>query len=114
LHESHGAGQIVFGTDGTLLVSMGDGASFTNPIDEGSHPATYFQQALNDGIITPEQNIGAYRCQSLNNLSGKILRIDPETGNGIPSNPYYQANNPRSPQSRTWSIGIRVGLLGKI
>jgi len=107
LHESHGAGQIVFGTDGTLLVSIGDGASFTNPIDEGSHPATYFQQALNDGIITPEQNIGAYRCQSLNNLSGKILRIDPATGNGIPSNPYYQSNNPRSPQSRTWSIGIR-------
>ena len=107
LHESHGAGQIVFGTDGTLLVTIGDGASYANPIDEGSHPATYFQQALNDGIITPEQNIGAYRCQSLNNLSGKILRIDPETGNGIPSNPYYQAINPRSPQSRTWSIGIR-------
>jgi len=107
LHESHGAGQIVFGTDGTLLVTIGDGASYANPIDEGSHPATYFQQALNDGIITPEQNIGAYRCQSLNNLSGKILRIDPETGNGVPSNPYYQSLNPRSPQSRTWSIGIR-------
>ena len=107
LHESHGAGQIVFGTDGTLLVTIGDGASYANPIDEGSHPATYFQQALDDGIITPEQNIGAYRCQSLNNLSGKILRIDPETGNGIPSNPYYQSINPRSPQSRTWSIGIR-------
>ena len=107
LHESHGAGQIVFGTDGTLLVTIGDGASYANPIDEGSHPATYFQQALDDGIITPEQNIGAYRCQSLNNLSGKILRINPETGNGIPSNPYYQASNPRSPQSRTWSIGIR-------
>lgn len=107
LHESHGAGQIVFGTDGTLLVTVGDGASYANPIDEGSHPATYFQQALEDGIITPEQNIGAYRCQSLNNLSGKVLRIDPNTGDGIPSNPYYQANNPRSPQSRTWSIGIR-------
>jgi len=107
LHESHGAGQIIFGTDGTLMVTVGDGASYTNPIDEGSHPATYYQQALSDGIITPAQNIGAYRCQSLNNLSGKILRIDPETGDGVPSNPYYQAINPRSPQSRTWSIGIR-------
>lgn len=107
LHESHGAGQIIFGTDGTLMVTVGDGASYANPVDEGSHPATYYQQALDDGIITPAQNIGAYRCQSLNNLSGKILRIDPETGNGVPSNPYYQAINPRSPQSRTWSIGIR-------
>ncbi len=107
LHESHGAGQIIFGTDGTLMVTVGDGASYANPVDEGSHPATYYQQALNDGIITPAQNIGAYRCQSLNNLSGKILRIDPETGNGVPSNPYFQSNNPRSPQSRTWSIGIR-------
>ncbi len=107
LHESHGAGQIIFGTDGTLMVTIGDGASYANPVDEGSHPATYYQQALNDGIITPAQNIGAYRCQSLNNLSGKILRVDPETGNGVPSNPYYQSINPRSPQSRTWSIGIR-------
>ena len=107
LHESHGVGHIVFGTDGTLMVSIGDGASYTNPIDEGSHPATYYQQALNDGIITPDQNIGAYRCQTLNNLSGKILRIDPNTGDGVPSNPYYQPFNPRSPQSRTWSLGIR-------
>ena len=107
LHESHGAGHIVFGTDGTLMVSVGDGASYTNPVDEGSHPATYFQQALEDGIINSEQNIGAYRCQSLNNLSGKILRIDPNTGDGVSSNPYYQPTNPRSPQSRTWSIGIR-------
>ncbi|MEM6316041.1 MAG: GEVED domain-containing protein [Bacteroidota bacterium] len=107
LHESHGAGQILFGTDGTLMVTVGDGASYASPADEGSHPSTYFQQALADGIITPEQNIGAYRCQSLNNLSGKILRIDPETGDGLPSNPYYDSANPRAPQSRTWSIGIR-------
>ena len=107
LHESHGAGQIIFGTDGTLIVTVGDGASYANPIDEGSHPATYYQQALNDGIITPAQNIGAYRCQSLNSLSGKILRIDPATGDGVPSNPYFQSHTPRSPQSRTWSIGIR-------
>ena len=107
LHESHGVGQIIFGTDGTLLVTVGDGASYTNPIDEGSNPSTYFQQALEDGIISPVQNIGAYRSQSLNNLSGKILRIDPVTGDGLPSNPYFEANNPHSPQSRTWSIGVR-------
>jgi len=80
LHESHGAGQIIFGADGTLLVTVGDGASFLNPVDEGSHPTTYHQQALED---------------------------DPETGDGVPSNPYFQPTNPRSPQSRTWSLGVR-------
>ncbi len=107
LHESHGVGQIVFGTDGTLIASIGDGASYTSPIDQGSHPTTYFQQAIDDGIITSAQNIGAYRCQTLDNLSGKILRIDPKTGNGLPSNPFYQPDNPRSPQSRIWSLGVR-------
>ena len=107
LHESHGVGQIVFGTDGTLIASIGDGASYTSPMDEGSHPTTYFQQAIDDGIITAAQNIGAYRCQTLDNLSGKILRIDPATGDGLPSNPFYQPDNPRSPQSRIWSFGAR-------
>jgi hypothetical protein len=30
LHESHGTGQVVFGQDGTLLVSAGDGASYAH------------------------------------------------------------------------------------
>lgn len=106
LHESHGIGQITFGTDGTLLVAMGDGASY-NSVDEGSASETYWQQALSDGIITAEENIGAYRCQILNSLNGKILRIDPMTGDGVPSNPFYQSGNPRSPQSRIWSTGVR-------
>lgn len=106
LHESHGIGQIVFGTDGTLLVAMGDGASY-NSVDEGSASETYWQQALADGIITTAENIGAYRCQILSSLNGKILRIDPMTGDGLPSNPYYQSGNPRSPQSRIWSLGVR-------
>ncbi len=106
LHESHGIGQIVFGEDNTLLVCGGDGASYSL-VDEGSAPGTYYQQALTDGIITSEENIGAYRCQILNSLDGKILRIDPATGDGVPSNPYYNAAEPRSPASRIWSVGVR-------
>src|SRR5690606_28226854 len=34
LHESHGTGSLVFGTDGTLLASCGDGASY-NAMDGG-------------------------------------------------------------------------------
>ena len=106
LHESHGIGQLVFGEDHTLLVCAGDGASY-NSVDQGSASETYYAQALTDGIITPDQNIGAYRSQSLNSLDGKILRIDPETGDGVPSNPFYNSSEPRSPQSRVWSRGVR-------
>jgi uncharacterized repeat protein (TIGR01451 family) len=106
LHESHGVGCLVFGEDGTLLATIGDGASY-NSNDEGSASETYWAQALTDGIITPAQNIGAYRCQTLDNFSGKILRLDPMTGDGVSSNPYYNAANPRSPASRTWARGLR-------
>jgi uncharacterized repeat protein (TIGR01451 family) len=106
LHESHGVGHLQFGEDGTLLATMGDGASYSS-VDQGSASETYWSQALNDGIIAPEDNIGAYRCQTLTNLNGKIWRIDPATGNGVPSNPYYNAGSPRSAASRTWVRGVR-------
>ena len=106
LHESHGTGSLVFGDDGTLMASLGDGASY-NSTDQGSASETYWQQALNDGIITPAENIGAYRCQTLDNYSGKILRLDPQTGEGLPSNPYWNAGQPKSPASRTWARGVR-------
>ena len=106
LHGSHGVGDMVFGTDGSLLVAYGDGSSFEAP-DAGSHPTSYYQQALADGIIREAENVGAYRSQLLNCLNGKILRIDPETGEGLASNPFYDATAPLSPQSRVWSLGFR-------
>ena len=63
--------------------------------------------ALAAGIITPDQDRGSYRAQYLGNLNGKILRIDAETGDGLASNPFYDPANPRSPQSRIWSYGLR-------
>jgi len=106
LHESHSTGQLVFGTDGTLLASVGDGASYT-VVDTGGDPGTYSAQALTDGIIRPAENVGAFRSQMLNSLNGKILRIDPATGNGVSSNPWYDAAAPRAPISRVWALGLR-------
>jgi len=106
LHESHSTGSLVFGTDGTLLASVGDGASYNN-VDVGSDGGTYYDTALDEGIITPAENVGAMRSQMVNCLNGKILRIDPNTGNGIPSNPWYDAGQPRAPRSRVWDLGLR-------
>jgi glucose/arabinose dehydrogenase/chitodextrinase len=106
LHESHSTGQLVFGTDGTLLAGMGDAADY-GVVDIGNGPSTYYAQALLDGIITPAENIGAMRSQMVNCLNGKILRLDPNTGDGIPSNPFYDALEPRAPRSRVWALGLR-------
>lgn len=105
-YESHGVGSLGFAADGTLLASTGDGASYSRD-DAGNDPATYYADGLADGIITPQQNVGAFRSQMLSSLNGKILRIDPVTGNGISSNPFYEAARPKSVKSRVWALGFR-------
>ena len=106
LYESHGMGSLAFASDGTLLVTTGDAASYVS-MDTGSVAETYYAQALTDGIIRPNENVGAFRSQMLNSLNGKLLRIDPTNGNGVSSNPYYNAASPRSAQSRVWAFGLR-------
>lgn len=105
-HESHSTGSLAFGTDGTLLATTGDGASYNN-VDIGGDGQTYYAQALADGILRPEENVGALRSQMVTCMNGKVLRLDPETGNGVPSNPWYDAANPRAPKSRVWALGLR-------
>ena len=106
LHQSHGMGSLVFGMDGTLMASAGDGACVVHT-DQGSDADTYFQHGLDYGIIGADQNIGALRSQYLGSLSGKLLRLDPETGDGLPSNPFWDHAHPRSVRSRTWALGLR-------
>jgi len=101
---THGVGTLAFGTDGSLLASCGDGAALT---DYGSSAESYYSQALNEGIIRPKENIGAFRSQLVDCMSGKILRLDPATGNGLPSNPFYDSAAPRSARSRVFALGLR-------
>ncbi len=115
IHDSHNTGSLLFGTDGTLLASCGE-SSATNS-DPGSDETTYYAQALTDGILksddlnTPiineNENVGSWRAQMVNCLSGKIIRIDPLTGDGIPSNPFYDPSDPRAAKSRVWAMGFR-------
>ncbi len=104
--DVHHVGGLVFGTDGTLLIGTGDGAT-SALADTGSASGTFYAQALKDGIITSQENVGAFRSQLLESYNGKILRIDPETGNGIPGNPFYQSANPGSIRSKVWALGFR-------
>jgi len=108
LYSSHGVGTLAFGMDSTLLASCGDGASYSST-DVGSASETYYVDGLNDGIIRDAENVGAMRSQMITSLAGKILRLDPDTGDGVASNPFYQAAAPRSARSRVWTLGIRNG-----
>lgn len=105
-HQSHGVGSLVFGEDGTLLVSCGEGASFED-VDVGGCMPNSSCSCLSDGIIADKEDVGAFRSQMVDSLSGKVLRLDPATGNGVPSNPYYDPLAPRAARSRVWTLGMR-------
>lgn len=107
LFPFHGAGTILQSVDGTLLCSAGEGVGGTQ-IGIGHEPDDEFTpDAIEWGIITEDEDIGSYRSQYLGSNNGKVLRFDAETGNGVPSNPFFDTTNPRSPQSRTWLMGFR-------
>lgn len=106
LMASHGVGTLAFGGDGSLLLSCGEGGSYTE-FDIGNAVDTYHEQAIEDGIIQEEENIGAFRSMLRTNFSGKVLRIDPETGEGLPNNPFYDSNAPNSKASKIWAYGFR-------
>lgn len=98
---SHTIGTLAVGADGSLLVGAGDGASY-NQVDAGGVYAACF----GPGRLDPSENIGAFRAQRVESLAGKILRIDPETGLGLPSNPFY-TGDPTDTASKVWALGVR-------
>lgn len=105
-HQSHGAGSLVIGEDHTLLVSCGDGASYST-VDVGGAVSGSSNTALADGILRAKEDVGAFRAQLVDCLNGKVLRIDAATGDGVPSNPFFDAGAPRAPRSRVWALGLR-------
>ena len=108
LDISHGLDSLVFGSDGTLFAGCGDSAAFANTDTGGTNGGgAYSEQGVAEGIIQPQEDVGSYRAQMVNSLAGKIVRIDPTSGDGVPSNPYYDSNNPRSARSRVWALGLR-------
>lgn len=107
LDVTHAVGSLAFGVDGSLLVSCGDAAGTTGGAPGALNTSAYVSQAVADGIITPEENVDSFRSQMVDSLAGKVLRIDPVTGNGMVGNPYFNAASPRSARSRVWALGLR-------
>jgi glucose/arabinose dehydrogenase len=98
---SHSIGSLVFGHDGALYVSGGDGASF-NYVDYGQ---------MGNVCGDPVNEGGALRSQDLRTssdpvtLDGTILRVDPATGAGWPTNP--QAGSSNANARRVIAYGLR-------
>jgi glucose/arabinose dehydrogenase/PKD repeat protein len=98
---SHTVGTVQFGADGSLMMTAGDGAQYTN-VDSGGRD----NAAFGTGKTNPLEDIGAFRAQYLQSLAGKVLRINPATGLGYSSNPFWDGNG-ASVASRVWAYGVR-------
>ncbi len=82
--QSHAGGALAFGPDGNLYVSIGDGTSF-NYADPRSADV-----------------------QNLDSLSGKILRVDPLTGQGLADNPFAEPGaDLDANRSKVYQLGLR-------
>ena len=81
--QNHSVGTLKFDDQGHLWASLGDGSL----------------SAMPDKL--------SLRAQDVNNLQGKVLRIDPKTGHGVPGNPFFDGKNPKTAAARVWAYGFR-------
>ena len=119
-YPSHSIGTLLFGRDGYLYVSGGDGASFNN-VDYGQYGANYAGDQANPcgdppgaagtALSPPGAEGGALRSQSVRRtdgpatLDGTVLRIDPATGAGVAGNPFF--SSPNANARRIAAYGLR-------
>jgi glucose/arabinose dehydrogenase len=108
--SSHSIGDLQFGPEDDLYVSGGDGSSFTSA-DYGQfgnptpNPCGDPPGGKGTALTPPTAEGGSLRAQNMTLLNGKILRIDPDTGEGVPGNP--MASSPNANSRRIVAAGFR-------
>lgn len=118
---NHTIGDLVFGADGALYASAGEGAGFSNT-EYGQYGNTHAGNQLNPcgdppggvgaAMLAPTAEGGALRSQSLRRpagepvtLDGTVIRVDPATGLGLADNPL--AGNSNVNAQRIIAYGFR-------
>jgi uncharacterized repeat protein (TIGR01451 family) len=121
-YPSHSIGSVAFGADGALYVTGGDGASF-NFADWGQdgsplNPCGDPPGGVGGNQTPPTAEGGALRSQDLRtpfvppppppdptSLDGAVLRVNPDTGQGLPDNPL--AGRSDANERRIIAYGLR-------
>lgn len=106
--SSHSIGDLRFGSEGALYVSGGDGASFGSTPDYGElgeppNPCDDPEEA--GGSLRAQDLITPETLEDPTGLDGTIIRIDPETGEGWPTNPL--AGSASANERRIVAAGFR-------
>ena len=105
-YPSHSMATVMFGPDGALYVSAGDGASFNfadygqdgNPLNPLGDPPV----GIGGAQTPPTAEGGATRSQSLRRVSGPVvlngtlIRVDPFTGAALTDNPLSANADPNA------------------
>ena len=105
-YPSHSIGSLMFGADGALYASGGDGASFNfadygqdgNPLNPLADPPV----PVGGTQTPPTAEGGALRSQDLRTtgdhvtLNGAIVRLDPATGEAMAGNPLIADGDPNA------------------
>ncbi len=119
-YSSHSAGDLAFGASGALFGGGGDGAHF-GVLDYGqlggnnpgfpSNPCGDPPGGVDGPMSPPTAEGGSLRAQDLRTdgdpvtLDGSVIRIDPQTGAGLPDNPLADSDDPNA--RRIVAFGLR-------
>ena len=96
--DSHSIGDLQFDSEGNLYASAGEGASYDSP-DYGQFGLPKPNECgdppgkAGEALKVPTAEGGSLRSQNSKNLDGKVIRVDPNTGKGLPGNPLFASGN---------------------